>query len=272
VVTGSAVLSTDSLTLTFTPGAALSANAVHVMSVANVRDVAGNTVNSMGGCFVTGGAGVTVFPDTGPLYAAGDPTTLTPPDLQELRLARTATSLQGILEFDAPRSLMPEATNNTSIWIDFDTDQDGGTGFVPFKDYVFAGVLTPSGASAEFFIEMGTLLAGDGAFAAQYTAQDTAAATVEWTGTTAIAPALCGVLLGFSVPFTALGNDDGAFDATVYVDAFDASTGILIDPAPDEGVYSASLTAAAAMSGAVTPGIAGAAVVARRRPFTLRVR
>jgi hypothetical protein len=271
-VTGSATLSADSLTLTFTPNGALTANAVHVMSVANARDPAGNSALSMGGCFVTGGAAITVFPDTGPLYVAGNPTGLVPPDLSELRLARTATSLLGIMKFDAPRSLTPDASNNTSVWIDLDTDQDGGTGFIPFKDIVFAGLLAPSGASAEFFIEMGTLAAGEGAFAAQYTAQDTAAATVEWTGATAIAPAACGLLLGFSVPFSALGSDDGVFDATVYVDSFDASTGILVDPAPDEGVYSASLPAAAAAPRAVAPGTVGRAVVARGRPFTLRVR
>jgi hypothetical protein len=275
-ISGSATLSADSLTLTFTPSAPLAVNAVHVLGIANARDVAGNSVLSLGGCFVTGGGGVMAFPDTGPMYVAFNPANLVPPDLQEVRLARSGSSLHGILKFDAPRSLDPSAPNNTSVWMDLDADQDGGTGFVTYRDFVFAGsgVLAASGASSEFFVEIGTLDGVNGAFAAQYASQDTAQGweATTWTGATPISPATCGALLGFAVPFSVLGGDDGVFDATIYVDAFDPATGILLEPAPDEGVYSASVTGAVASTRSPSAGASGRVASARRRPFTLRSR
>lgn len=276
-VPGSAESSADSLTLTFTPSAPLAANAVHVVNVTGSRDALGNVLGSGGGCFVTGGAGISVFADTGGFYQYGTPSGLVPPDLRELRWARTTSTLHGILQFDAPRTLDPTAANNTSVWMDLDVDQDGGTGFVTFKDFVFAGVLPSSGAASEFFIELGTLLDGADAVA-MYTARDTAQGTLEFTVTSQLTPGTCGAVFGFAIPFSAIGGDDGAFDVTLYVDVFrgDAPSGSgIIDPAPDEGVFSAALTAVAGTS-------AGAAVrvsdpqhfdyVTRRRPGAIRRR
>jgi hypothetical protein len=271
-VPGSAALSTDSLTLTFTPSAALVANAVHLVTVTGARDVVGNTLITGGGCFVTGGTGLTVLPDTGPLYQFGTPAGLVAPDLQQLRLGRTATTLHGVMQFTLPRSLDPSAANNTSAWIDLDVDQDGGTGFVPYKDFVFAGLLPPSGAASEFLIEMGTLDNVDGALVAMYTAQDTAAGTFQATVTAPLSPSTCGTLLGFAVPFSAIGGDDGALDLTVYVDVFGNGAGI-IDPAPDAGVFSASLTAAAgASAGVPLRPTGGQTLSVRRRPLSIRPR
>jgi hypothetical protein len=281
-VPGTAALSPDSLTLTFTPTSALVPNGVHLVSVTGARDVVGNTLTSGGGCFVTGGTGITVFADTGSLFQYGTPAGLVPPDLRELRLGRTATTLHGVLQFAAPRTLDPNASNNTSVWIDLDIDQDGGTGFVPFKDIAFAGpgLLPSSGSASEFLIEIGTLLSGADAVA-MYTAQDTAQATFSATVTAPLSPSTCAAFLGFAVPFSAIGGDDGAFDVTLYVDvyrnnpALDPQDGSgIIDPAPDAGVYSAGLTAAAAVgpvSGPIPWGD-GPQIFGGRRPGPIRRR
>jgi len=250
-VPGSAILSPDSLTLTFTPSAPLVSNAIYDLSVAGAADAVGNALVSAGGCFVTGGPGITAFVDTSTvLYQYGSPAGLVAPDLLELRLARTTTTLHGILEFNAPRTLSPTANNNTSVWIDLDVDQDGATGFVPYKDVAFAGFLPSSDAGSEYFIEMGTLDAVDGALVAQIMAQDTSASPPTWsfTPTDQPTPGSCGSVLGFAVPFAAIGSDDGAFDIAIYIDVFRPDPPIgsaIIDPAPDAGVFSAAVTAAA---------------------------
>jgi hypothetical protein len=245
-VPGSSALSADSLTLTFVPAMPFAVNAIHSVALTGARDAVGNTSAGSVQCFATGGAGITSFADdAGDLFTGGTPpATLVPPDLRELRFARGTEILYTIVEFDAPRSLSPTAANNTTLWIDFDTDQDGATGFTTLKDTVFSGsgLVGPSGAGAEYMIHMGSLLntPPDTGFVGMYTAQDS------WTGAL-FRPSFCGNLIGFAIPFAALGADDGAFDIVLYVDAYDPGTdGAIIDVAPDDGVLSVNLTTAVA--------------------------
>jgi hypothetical protein len=273
-VPGSTTLSTDSLTLTFTPSAALQSNAVHVVTVTGARDVAGNSMTSSGGgCFITGGAGIQVFADTGPFYQFGTPAGLVPPDVREVRFVRATSTVYGVLQFDAPRTLDPNPANNVSVFMDLDVDQDGATGFVPFKDAVFAGVLAPSGAKSEFLIEIGTLVDGGDAVA-RYTAQDTAQGSFDADPTALLAPVVCGGALGFAFPIDALGGDDGAFDFTAYVDVFrpdQPNVSGIIDPVPDGGFFSVNLTAAGETGPTASSARrAGPRIVPGRRPGSIR--
>jgi hypothetical protein len=268
-VGGTTALSNDSLTLTFTPAVALAANAIHAVTVAGAQDGLGNTLSNASFCFTTGGAGIASFSDpTGVFFAFGaPPPSLIAPDVVELRFARTVTDLYGIVRFTSVRSLVPTVSNNTSLWIDFDVDQDGGTGFVTFKDTVLSGLVASSGAGAEYVVAIGTILdvPGDSAFVGQYQTQTQLQGAL-------FVPSVCGRTIGFAFPFVAIGGDDGAFDIVSYADVF-VTAGLIVDPAPDTGVYSVTVTAAADARAAGPPVASlGRPVIARRRPVSSRPR
>jgi hypothetical protein len=240
VVAGTTELSADSLTLTFAPAAPFPVNAIHAVST-TARDQLGNTLGGASRCFVTGGAGIASFQDpANDIFLTGTPPAgLVPVDFLALRLIRTGGVLRGVIRFDAPRSLDAAANNNVLAVVDFDMDQDGGTGFTTFKDTIFvpAGVLPPSGARAEYTIWIiPQQTPADSSFAAQYTAPlDGPITYLFW-------PDLCGRLVGFAVPESALGGNVSAFYAVGYADAFPlVGNGGYLDPAPDTDFYVATL-------------------------------
>ena len=262
-VPGVVDMSADERTFTFTPAAPFVTGAIHSIAAGGFRDALGNQEADFGACFVTGGAGA-AFADPGnDLYFGGDPANLVPPDLLEMRLARGGGELRGVLRFDAPRTFDPAAPNNLAAAIDFDTDSDGNTGFTTVKDFVFDGILAPSGAGAESAVWLlSDPSSGIEPFAIAYTGD------LEGTITHTFSPDLCGVFVGFGVPEAALGLASNSFRMVGYAEAVDAA-GIYADPAPETGFHAVTLAPA---PGLVTfvPSSSGHGVRIGEATFLLR--
>ena len=249
-VAGAVQISADSLGLTFTPAAAFPANAIHNVILSEVRDLAGNRTLDVSTCFVTAGATATFADSTNDTFLAGAPgASLVVLDMTQVRFSQTSTHLFGVVRFTTPRTLDPSSPSNVFIVVDMDTDLDGATGFTTVKDTAFGTLLPNSGTRAEYGLwllpQQGP---EDSAIVVQYTGP------LDGTISNPFLPSLCGTAVGFVVPRAALGNEDGAFRAVLYSDAFDGSGGYG-DPAPDAGFFEAALPGSPfASPTAVAPG------------------
>ncbi|MEX0690611.1 MAG: Ig-like domain-containing protein [Gemmatimonadales bacterium] len=240
-VPGALALSVDSLTLSFTPTAALFGNAIYNVVVSGARDVAGNTAGNSAACFVTGAAQATFADPTSDFFTAvTPPANLVPIDLIGLRLRQTGDHLYGIVRFTTPRSFDVTSPSNTLIIVDLDVDSDGTTGFTTAKDTAFGAVLPNSGTKAEYGIWLLPQASpGDSSAVVQYTQP------LGGTITQRIMPNTCGQAVSFMVARSALGNDDGTFRTVLYSDTFFEEGGYA-DPGPDAGFYAANLPTASA--------------------------
>lgn len=239
-VSGATTLSAGSLTATFVPQQALQENAIYTIGFPGVTDAAGNPVaEGPTRCFITELTAPTgtELDSTNDLFALGAPTGASPADLVELRLGAQTGRLLGVLRFTTPRQFDPDAANNASAYLDLDLDQDSTTGFVTFKDTVFS-MLDPalsSGTRAEYVIALDWFpTLADSAVVGRYDAP----LSIEVVAT--LLPDVCGEFYGFSVSFGLLGSDDGNFDYVVLAGHLEAN-GVLIDPAPESGHYTAAL-------------------------------
>lgn len=239
-VAGATTLSADSLTATFVPQQALQENAIYTIGFPGVTDAAGNPVEEgLTRCFITEltAATGTELDSTNDLFALGQPTGASPADLVEIRLGAVTGRLLGVLKFTTPRQFEPDSANNAFAYLDLDLDQDSTTGFVTLKDALFS-TLDPtlsSGARAEYVIGLDWFpsLADSGAVG-RYV--DTGVFEI----VALLLPDVCGEFFGFSVSFGLLGSDDGNFNYVVLAGNVEAN-GILVDPAPQSGHYTAGL-------------------------------
>lgn len=265
-VPGTLVVAPDSLSVTFTPGAALVANAIHDVTISGILDEAGLAGPTRLSCFVTPGAQATFADGTADAFTAGTPGPgLLPLDLTEVRFAQTTSTLRGLLRFANARSFDDASPANVLAVVDLDLDQDSTTGVVTIKDTSFSGLLPRSGRGADYgiwLIPRGSPT--DSSFVVQYTAPFAGVPTFKFV------PIACANTIGFEVPRTALNGDDGAFDAVIYSDAFDSGGGYG-DPAPDSAAFVVSLPAAVAAQPAITR-IPAAGPLAQRVLDALRAR
>jgi hypothetical protein len=231
---GVASRSADSLTITFTPQSARRPNAVYVVRLTNITDVAGNAPGaSSSGCFVT--------QRTAPELVESDPQgdifgmgVTSPADLLEVRLGTAGPVLTGVLKFSSNRGFDFDAPSNVFVVIELDTDQDPSTGVTSIKDTIFTSV-DRSGIRPDYLIDAEPYSQfADSAIVGRYTAP------FEFDLTELFQPPFCGPYLGFSASFDALGADDGNFDFTVVAFTLQDSTGFAGDPAPETGHFTAS--------------------------------
>jgi hypothetical protein len=237
---GSVDWSTDRTEVTFTPATPFPPNAIINVLITAVEDAAGNTASASPSCFITGGAASSPTDPTGDLFVSGSPgPTLVPIDITQLRFAQSATTFYSMLRFTTPRSMSATSPSNIFAVLDIDIDSDPGTGFPSAKDIVFSGVLPSSGMGAEYAIVLIPQQSlADTSIVIQY------ADTLEGPITAGFLPTTCGSFLGFAIPRTALGSDEGSFRAVLLALTGD-ETGDYVDAAPDAGAYAVALPAAA---------------------------
>lgn len=242
-VPGDVVVAADSLSVTFTPATPFLPNAVHAVVLSGMKDEAGNAGLTSSSCFVTGGSQQSFTDATNDTYYAGSPPgNLSPLDLTEVRLAQTATTLLGIVRFSVAHSLSPGAIAPVLVAFDLDTDNDGGTGYTPTKDVAFNTVLPNSGLGVEYGIWLvPRSTPTDSSFVVQYTA------VLDGNFVYQFLPGECGLSVGFAVPRSVLGNEDGTFRTVLYSESFVNDTDGYGDPAPDTGYFDVALPAATAL-------------------------
>lgn len=258
---GVATLSADSLTITFTPQSERRPNAVYVVRLTNITDVAGNAANaSSSGCFVTAGTQVLLVesdPQRDVITFGGGVSS--PADLLEVRLGVSSAALTGVLKFTSPRSLDTAAGNNAFTFIELDIDQDPATGVTSLRDTILSSdppIVPRSGTRVEYLIDIEPYPDfGDSAIVGRYVEPLGDEYMLELADF--FQPPLCGPYVGFATSFEALGTDDGNFDFTVAAFSL-GDAGATGDPAPDDGHFTASF------AGQFTP--AALASRAQRRP------
>jgi hypothetical protein len=185
---------------------------------------------------------------------------LEPPELTQIRVARVGTDLHWLLKFATSKSLNLSDPANFLAWLDLDLDENGSTGFATVKDTLLRTLLPNSGARAEYAIAVGS----------QASPADSSAAgvlsdwgTIPLAGAFLFVPELCGQLVGFLTPLSALGGDDGGFRIVTFLQSSDA-TGLRADAAPDSSFYDVNLTSPLVGTGASprvsrSPGVIRAA-------------
>lgn len=252
-VPASALLSTDSLTVSLALSEVLLENAVYGLTFPGVEDVAGNAVTPPeSACFVTANTVPAATQQTDPtddIYALGDPVGRSPPDVDLVRLAIHTNRLFGVLRFTTVRSFGSTTqlpTNNTFAYLELDLDEDSATGSVTLKDTLFAGVLGRSGLRAEAVVAIDWFgQFGDSAVVGQYWADTSLVFDV----THAFIPEVCDRYVGFAVPFGTLGTDDGNFGYVLFAGNEEAD-GLLLDPMPESGHFTAAFAGQFAPGGA----------------------
>jgi len=244
-IAGSTAVSGDSLTLTFTPSATLSPNSIYRISTTNVTDVAANAASSTAGtCFVTTPTGATAtmsFTDAASdtLYGNGGPDALLAPNLVAARFAREGTLFSGVFRFTGPRIFSATALNQGGVLLELDTDRDSTTGFWTFKDTLFFASTAfgpdyqtkySSGTKAEYVIDLEPTSTSVGVIIdSAFVGRKTSAINASIDGL--FVPGTCGAMIGFVVPFSILGNDDGQMNG-VAMGIAGTTTTFLVDPMP----------------------------------------
>ena len=123
------------------------------------------------------------------------------------------------LEFAGPISPADSGQADALVGIvDLDSDQDPGTGIVPFSD-VFCPL--PTGAGMDFFVDLGSYTAGTGTM----DVIDSGAGVPSGTADATFEP----TSLSIRIPLAALGGDDGFVDTSTVIGTIPEPT----DCAPD---------------------------------------
>jgi hypothetical protein len=272
-VPASALLSSDSLTVTLSLGRLLSRNSAYVLSFPGVTDLAGNgpDESASAACFVTvnsAPASVNQPDSTDDLWQLGTPVDPSPSDIDQLRLSLESDTLFGVMRFTTARSFGSDTvSNNVWVYLDIDLDQDSTTGFLSNKDLAFGPDLS-SGLGVEGAIWVDTFSSFGGSAVAGAWA-DSSSINVADT----FVPDVCGPYVGFAVPFAALGSDDGNFDYVLVAgNTNKTSSGdvYLADPMPESGhnsVAFAGLFASGVPRTAATESRTRTAVPVRLFPF-----
>ncbi|MBI4499661.1 MAG: Ig-like domain-containing protein [Gemmatimonadetes bacterium] len=255
-VPGSLSVSADSLTFTFTPSGALSPNAIYGVGFTGGADAAGNALTSSR-CFITTLTGATrsnTFTDPPAtekydLFGTSFPASIALPDLVAARFARDGSLFSAIFQFGGVRTFSNTANDRAGVLLDLDVDQDSLTGFITIKDSLLKGSANPpsgyngfdtlsSGIKAEYLIDLEPDPGhGDSAEVVRYSGY--AAGSI----TGLFVPGVCGTFMGFALPWSAFGSEDGNVNVLA-VGINGTSTDLYIDPMPTKGHLALSLAAA----------------------------
>jgi hypothetical protein len=215
-VTGTLTMGSDGVNGTFVPAGQLAPNSIYTLLFTGMQDAAGNT-DTVFSCFTTSGA-ATVVTDTsvGGFKAGTPPAALVPPDMQEARWVVNAGALNGVVRFAARSSFFLADTNNVSVWVDLDIDQNPSTGFKAYRDSALAGLgpAYASGLGVEYVI--GMFAADSSGVADVFAAHYVGVLQIDPSSAYTFLPDVCGHFFGFSVPLSALGNDDGQMDFSLF--------------------------------------------------------
>jgi hypothetical protein len=164
--------------------------------------------------------------------------------------------LSAVFQFVGPRTFSSTASNRAGVMFDLDLDQDSATGFRPFKDSILIASAHPtsgyngfdtltSGTRAEYLVDMEPDPAhGDSAEIVHYSGY------LSGTITALFMPGTCGPFMGFVLPWSILGGDDGNVNAlaTGYAET---ATDAYIDPMPLKGHLTLTLAGPAPPIGPV---------------------
>lgn len=267
-IRGVSTLSTDSLTLTFTPESTRRSNSVYQLRLHNVTDVAGNPVDSTTRpCFVTLRQNprqtyVDPASDIVPLPGAAR---RSPADLVGVSLGVEDGLLTGVLQYTDQRTLDTLATNNLLALIEIDIDQNGTTGFASIQDSLLSLVGQPhSDLKVEYLIGIDALILSGDSYVGKYTAFATFSVLEQFRAS------VCGAYAGFAAHVSSFEGDDGAFSFTVA--SVNVQDGFFdtLDPAPNGGHYTADFSGLFSAPLAHAAGRFGSMRVVHARPIVLR--
>ena len=243
IVAGSSVFSTDSVTFTFTPSAPLPENAGFLPVFDGVQDHAGNEPTlSNTSCFITEltVAAQDVRPDTivddiAGLQLVGGPAPVfdDPADLSQIRTAIQDGMVSFVMKFTTPRSFDPADQNNTTAYIEIDTDQDSTTGVTSIRDSLFLEVGEPA---------FDTGIGADYIAIVERVGPVNVSAVGRYTGFSLIQvqqglrPTFCGEFAAIRFSLQSLGNDDGDMDVSILTtnsEGQEVTSAWIVDPTPE---------------------------------------
>ena len=251
-VPGTATLSGDKTFVTFEPDQILEPFSIYEMVIRGFTDGAGNAVgDGRNFCFITTSEGLqtTVTTDTSNTFFTGstEAVVLQTPNIIGATLARGGSTLYGIFEFAARRSLLGE-TDKVSIFMDIDIDDDPNTGFQTFKDFQLSSDDFndfKTGLGAELVVSLDAHVVDDSAFVGVTTTDDPGPT---WDEIDIFLPGVCGTFFGFHTT-TIFGDsiqDQGrfsyAYSAFVIENPTDSLSAVFMDPVPLAGHFDAELT------------------------------
>ena len=240
-IAGSSTLSSDSLMFTFTPSEPLVPNTIYRIGFAGVADVLGNAVPvASSACFVTtlsGAPQAGVFEDDDAFYYQTDPLPvgIQVPDIVRSRIAREGLAFSVIVQYAGPRSFSNVASNRAAAYIDLDIDQNATTGYATFKDTLQLPGAGHSGTRAEYFVALEPD-PGHHDSAAVVLHTEPVDSPIEGEIVGFFMPGTCGAFMGFVLPLSVIGGDEGAMNVVMLAIA-STQTGAYVDPVPLTGHF-----------------------------------